>query len=47
MVIAMYYNDHAPPHFHACAEGDQILVEIENWRRARREEALERIDGLG
>ena len=77
MVIAMYYNDHAPPHFHACAEGDQIQVEIENgrvlagrlsprltgmvqewlvlhrdelrgnWRRARREEALERINGLG
>ena len=77
IVVTMYYDDHAPPHFHACAEGDQIQVEIENgrvlagrlsprltgmvqewlvlhrdelrenWRRARREEALERIDGLG
>ena len=47
MVITMYYDDHAPPHSHARAGGDQIQVKIENWRRARREEALERIDGLG
>ena len=77
IVITMYYDDHAPPHFHARYGGDQILVEIENgrvlagrfsprltglvqewlvlhreelrenWRRARSEEALERIDGLG
>ncbi len=77
IVITMYYDDHAPPHFHARYGGDEIQVEIENgralagrfsprltglvqewlvlhrgelranWTRARREEALERIDGLG
>jgi hypothetical protein len=77
IVITMYYDDHAPPHFHARYGGDEIKVEIENgrvlagrfsprltglvqewlvlhrnelqenWRRARQEESLERIDGLG
>jgi hypothetical protein len=28
-VIAMYYNDHPPPHFHAVYADYQITVEIE------------------
>ncbi|MEP5764932.1 MAG: DUF4160 domain-containing protein [Halieaceae bacterium] len=30
IVIAMYYNDHAPPHFHARYAGSEIRVNIEN-----------------
>jgi len=26
--IAIYYNDHDPPHFHAIQAGHEILVEI-------------------
>lgn len=29
IVIAMYYNDHAPPHFHARYGGSEIRVNIE------------------
>jgi len=29
IIIKMYYNDHAPPHFHAEYGGSEILVEIE------------------
>jgi Domain of unknown function (DUF4160) len=28
IVIKMYYNDHAPPHFHAEYGNDEMLVEI-------------------
>ena len=30
IVIAMYYNDHVPPHFHARYGGREIRVNIEN-----------------
>ena len=29
IVIRMYYNDHAPPHFHACYGSEEMLVSIE------------------
>ncbi len=29
IVIAMYYNDHAPPHFHARYGGNEIRVKID------------------
>ena len=29
IVIAMYYNDHAPPHFHAKYGGHEITVRVE------------------
>lgn len=28
IIIAMNYNDHAPPHFHARHGGDQAIIEI-------------------
>lgn len=28
IAIYMYYNDHAPPHFHAEYAGDEVLIEI-------------------
>ena len=28
MIITMYFNDHAPPHFHAILGGDEVLVAI-------------------
>ena len=30
IIIAMYYNDHAPPHFHAKYGGDQASICIDN-----------------
>ena len=30
IIIAMYYSDHAPPHFHARYGEDEIRVNIEN-----------------
>ena len=24
--VYMYYNDHLPPHFHACHSGDEVLI---------------------
>jgi hypothetical protein len=30
IVIAMYYRDHGPPHFHAIYGGFEITVEIES-----------------
>jgi Domain of unknown function (DUF4160) len=30
IVIAMFYNDHEPPHFHACYGGRRATIEIEN-----------------
>ncbi len=32
IVIAMYYNDHAPPHFRGRYSGKEIRVNIENGR---------------
>ena len=32
IVIYMYYNDHAPPHFHAQYSGSEALYEIETLR---------------
>jgi hypothetical protein len=28
VAIYMYYNDHAPPHFHAEYGGDEVEIEI-------------------
>jgi hypothetical protein len=43
IIIAMYYNDHAPPHFHARYGENEIRVEIDtgsimsgSFRRVRR-----------
>jgi hypothetical protein len=33
--IYMYYNDHAPPHFHAEYAGDEALFTIERLRVLR------------
>ena len=30
IVIAIYYDDHAPPHFHALYSGDEAVIRIEN-----------------
>ncbi len=30
IIIAMYYGDHVPPHFHARYAGDQVSVRIDN-----------------
>ena len=30
ITIRMYYNDHAPPHFHAEYGGDEVLVAIDS-----------------
>lgn len=30
IVIYIYWRDHAPPHFHAKYQGQEITVEIEN-----------------
>ena len=30
IVIAMYYRDHGPPHFHAIYGGFEVTVEIES-----------------
>lgn len=32
IVIAMYYNDHAPPHFHAAYGEHEALLEIGSHR---------------
>ncbi len=32
IVIRMYYNDHAPPHFHARYGEDEATIEIESLR---------------
>ena len=29
IIIAMYYNDHAPPHFHAKYGSDQASIRID------------------
>jgi Domain of unknown function (DUF4160) len=46
ITIAMYYNDHDPPHFHALQPGGELLVEIIGprilARRGRVSAAMER-----
>jgi len=32
IVICMYYDDHAPPHFHARYAGQEAVIEIESLR---------------
>ncbi len=32
IIIAMFYNDHNPPHFHATYQGDQITIAIRNFQ---------------
>ena len=32
IVIAMYYRDHGPPHFHALCGGAEVTVEIATGR---------------
>ena len=32
IVIAVYYNDHNPPHFHARYNGDKVIVEISSLK---------------
>ena len=29
IIIAMYYNDHSPPHFHAKYQGFEVLIAID------------------
>ena len=41
IIIAMYYNDHSPPHFHAKYGGEQASIRIDNG------EVLEGALGLG
>jgi hypothetical protein len=44
--IAMFFDDHGPPHFHARhAEGSQDELR-QNWRRARAGETLQSIEPL-
>ena len=31
----MFFNDHAPPHFHALYQGEQALISIEELRVIR------------
>lgn len=30
IIIAMYHNDHSPPHFHAVYQGHEALISIES-----------------
>lgn len=30
IIIAMYYNDHAPPHFHAKYGDDEATIRVDN-----------------
>jgi hypothetical protein len=30
IIIAMYYNDHSPPHFHALYQGNEAQISIES-----------------
>jgi hypothetical protein len=30
IIIRMYFDDHAPPHFHAIYSGDEAVISIEN-----------------
>jgi hypothetical protein len=32
IIIAMFFEDHNPPHFHARYAGDKVAIEIESLR---------------
>lgn len=32
IVVYMYWRDHAPPHFHAKYQGDEVIVEIDTGK---------------
>ena len=32
IIIAMFFDDHNPPHFHARYGGEKIVIEIESFR---------------
>jgi hypothetical protein len=32
IIIAMFFDDHNPPHFHARYGGDKVAIEIESFR---------------
>jgi len=32
IVVTMYYQDHQPPHFHACYAGAEVVVSIDDLR---------------
>jgi len=32
IIIAMFFNDHNPPHFHARYGGEKVAIEIESFR---------------
>lgn len=32
IVIRMYYDEHAPPHFHAMYNNDEVIIEIETLK---------------
>lgn len=36
IIIAMYFNDHAPPHFHAVYQGQEAQISIESLEILRR-----------
>ena len=45
IIIRMFYGDHAPPHFHAIYQGEEIKVnintlEVTEGRMSRRAQAL-------
>ncbi|NCO41239.1 MAG: transcriptional regulator [Armatimonadetes bacterium CG_4_10_14_3_um_filter_66_18] len=32
IIIALFYDEHNPPHFHACYGGDKVAIEIRSLR---------------
>lgn len=32
IIIAMFFDDHNPPHFHARYGGEKIIIEIDSFR---------------
>ena len=50
IIIAMYYRDHSPPHFHAVYGGYEVTVQgflpkralsaVQEWRRIHRDELM-------
>lgn len=50
MVVAMFFNDHEPPHFHVRYGTHKAILDAveleEDWRRARASQPLKRIDPL-
>jgi hypothetical protein len=42
----MFFDDHAPPHFHAEHQGQEVLELELNWRRAKKLKPLVHIAPL-